>query len=485
MAIDFSQVRVLKIQNEAYRQLEYIKLGYNNYFDLGSTSQGLYREFDINVGVPTGATSYPFFGYDVNGYDKSVNSIDIMRSGASFTYGRRNDATVAYAQIYTGPLMHNKRRIVKAYVRDDKKSVIEIYDTDGTLLDSSTSVKVYVNKPYAIEHTGLFSCWEYRESDGETKFRPCIGPDQSGIFYSYKVRASENGTLLENWLPAQRKADGAIGIYDTVNHRFLQPVLTDSRYLTAGHVFDENPQWSPLVKVKQIKNANNVVLWTAAPELTSITLAGYNTSLNINSNFLYGGTVTANYSDGSTADVTLDTTFSGYDMSTAGTQTVTASYTEHGITKTATYQLTVVSGPSWNTIWEGTQTVQVIGNLISGAVNNFARTVEGTGNTPQIRVTFTMTAYDGQYATTYYYTNSSDYSTSTKPSSPYTRTISSARTTILGVGRKGSYDNKYVYLKYTYNSTDNNIQFNLTGTNSTPYGDSQASMTITKIEQYY
>lgn len=77
------------------------------------------------------------------------------------------------------------------------------------------------------------------------------------------------------------------------------------------------------------------------PVLESITLSGQTTSLNRGASFSFGGTVTAHYSNSTTANVTSQTTFSGYNMSTAGTYTVTASYTENGITKTATYSLTV------------------------------------------------------------------------------------------------------------------------------------------------
>ena len=55
-----------------------------------------------------------------------------------------------------------------------------------------------------------------------------------------------------------------------------------------------------------------------------------------------GETVTATYSDSTTATVTA--TYSGYNMSTAGTQTVTASYSEGGVDKTAQYQITVTAG---------------------------------------------------------------------------------------------------------------------------------------------
>lgn len=76
--------------------------------------------------------------------------------------------------------------------------------------------------------------------------------------------------------------------------------------------------------------------------LSSITLGGnYKTQFEVGDNFSFGGTVTANYSNSSPADVTSKATYSGYDLSTAGNQTVTVSYTENNVTKTATYNITV------------------------------------------------------------------------------------------------------------------------------------------------
>ena len=54
-----------------------------------------------------------------------------------------------------------------------------------------------------------------------------------------------------------------------------------------------------------------------------------------------GMVVTATYGDGSTADVTALATVSGYDAETIGTQTVTVTYTENGLTKTDTFTVTV------------------------------------------------------------------------------------------------------------------------------------------------
>ena len=59
---------------------------------------------------------------------------------------------------------------------------------------------------------------------------------------------------------------------------------------------------------------------------------------------LTGMTVTATYSDSSTADVTTDVTIdltAGTALDTSGTQTVTVTYTDNGIAKTATFNVTV------------------------------------------------------------------------------------------------------------------------------------------------
>ena len=97
--------------------------------------------------------------------------------------------------------------------------------------------------------------------------------------------------------------------------------------------------------------SNNVTLClvtqSTTVELRSISISGnYNTEFTVGDSFSFGGTVTANYSDSSSTDVTESATFTGYDMSTAGNQTVTVSYTEGGVTKTVTYSITVTSSSS-------------------------------------------------------------------------------------------------------------------------------------------
>ena len=74
-----------------------------------------------------------------------------------------------------------------------------------------------------------------------------------------------------------------------------------------------------------------------AVELVSIAVSGQKTTFTIGEEFEFGGSVTATYNDESTADVTSDATFTGYDMSNAGSYEVTVTYGG----KTCTYDITV------------------------------------------------------------------------------------------------------------------------------------------------
>lgn len=87
------------------------------------------------------------------------------------------------------------------------------------------------------------------------------------------------------------------------------------------------------------------VVDTTPKTLSYISISGQTASLEVDSAFSFGGTVTAHYSNNTTADVTSSATFTGYNMAVAGVYSVTVSYTE-GTTKTTEYTLTVYASGS-------------------------------------------------------------------------------------------------------------------------------------------
>lgn len=111
---------------------------------------------------------------------------------------------------------------------------------------------------------------------------------------------------------------------------------------------------------------------TPAPALANIAVSGQKTGFTVGDTFSFGGTVTATYADDSTKDVTASATFSGYDMSTAGNQTVTVSYTEGGITKTTSYGITVSAPVTGGTTVSMTMTEYVTEHVCTVSSGNNA-----------------------------------------------------------------------------------------------------------------
>jgi len=85
------------------------------------------------------------------------------------------------------------------------------------------------------------------------------------------------------------------------------------------------------------QNATQIIEPTK--ELISIAVSGQKTNFTVGDTFVFGGIVTALYSDSTSEDVTASATFSGYNMLATGSQTVTATYND----KTTTYTITVSS----------------------------------------------------------------------------------------------------------------------------------------------
>ncbi len=83
--------------------------------------------------------------------------------------------------------------------------------------------------------------------------------------------------------------------------------------------------------------------------LVSIAVSGQKTVFTVGDTFVFDGTVTASYSNGTSKKVT-PTSVSEPDMTTAGTKEVTVSYTEGEVTKTAKYDITVNAAAAASTI---------------------------------------------------------------------------------------------------------------------------------------
>ncbi len=170
-------------------------------------------------------------------------------------------------------------------------------------------------------------------------------------------------------------------------------------------ISDNNlPEGTNAVKITFSSSSNQVGITSATlslgdastttSPLDHITLSGnYPTEFTQGDTFSHEGmVVTATYEDNSTKNVTNSAEFTGYNMSTTGNQTVTVSYTENEVTKTATYDITVaeklttndfVKVTDANTLRVGDQLILVYeeGNLALGAINSGGKYYESASVT--------------------------------------------------------------------------------------------------------
>lgn len=163
------------------------------------------------------------------------------------------------------------------------------------------------------------------------------------------------------------------------------------------------------------KTCSQPITVNAAKTLSSISISGYTTSFVEGDSFSFGGTVTAHYSDSSTENVTGSSTYTGYNMTTVGNQTVTVSYTYKGTTKTQTYDVTINKGTlssiavsGQTTTYQKNNAFAFDGTCTATFANGYQKVVTptsvtspdmSTGGTKQITVSFT---YNGNTKTASY-----------------------------------------------------------------------------------
>ncbi|HMM00795.1 MAG TPA: hypothetical protein PKC96_05580 [Bacilli bacterium] len=136
--------------------------------------------------------------------------------------------------------------------------------------------------------------------------------------------------------------------------------------------------------------------------LSSISLFDMQTSFDLGDVYSFEGEVIAHYSDGSERNVTHLVTFSGYEMSEAGNQIVIVSYTEGGITRTASYNINVVDNnlPPINNELTGSYSLTT---RIGGVDTTFTISFEEEGSG-----TFVRSSANGIYTIYFTYVKTND-----------------------------------------------------------------------------
>ena len=151
----------------------------------------------------------------------------------------------------------------------------------------------------------------------------------------------------------------------------------DITYADTSSVFEFSPNTSAELSTSNTsvtityggKSCSQSITVSAAKTLSSITISGYTTSLVEGDVFSFGGIVTAHYSDSSSDNVTSGASFSGYNMTILGSQTVTVSYTYKGVTKEASYSLTIN---------QGTLSSISVSGMTTNYIKNYVFSFDGT-----------------------------------------------------------------------------------------------------------
>ena len=177
-------------------------------------------------------------------------------------------------------------------------------------------------------------------------------------------------------------------------------------------------------KSSSVSTTNSVdrVSTTPAVTLESLSVSGI-TEYYVGGTFVTP-TVKAVYSDNSEVDITSECTFSGYDMSTAGTQTVTVTWgeetTTYTITVTAVLNSIAVTTEPTKTVYNVGEELDTTGMVVTGTYSD-GTTAELTG---WYTSTVDMTTAGEKSVTVYYYDNGITFNDS------FTITVEEAAVTV-------------------------------------------------------
>lgn len=215
---------------------------------------------------------------------------------------------------------------------DNAKATISISDGDATIQFQGSNTR---NLLKYNSGSSIFSCYASGQQPVQIYSKP-VNKTLTGIMLS--------GEYPTTFFVGDEFSFGETGtvtaVYDDNSTKVVTELATFSGY-------DMNTAGTQTVTVsyteRGVTKTQTYDITVNNRALSSITLSGdYPTTFNVGDTFSHEGmTVTATYDNNTSEDVTEDATFEGYDMSTAGTQTVTVSYTKADVTKTATYEIIV------------------------------------------------------------------------------------------------------------------------------------------------
>ena len=234
--------------------------------------------------------------------------------------------------------------------------------------------------------------------------------------------------------------------------------------------------------VSKVYVGSQLVYQPGAVVLDYLDLSGQTTAYNTYDAFSFTGTALAYYTDGSYIDVTADVTVSSPDMTSAGTKTITVTYTDGVDTITATYSITV--SKAWRTLYDNSSG-KVVLKLVTKTLTKGGVPASISSHAEQIRINYTTSKDSSAYLGCTWSNGGSHAVTDTTSRTKYTRTF--------------TYDQGHdiVYVKYRSNgngSSGTNYQADgswyrnglwTSSVGAQVANSSSWSLTVYKLEEYY
>ncbi len=282
--------------------------------------------FGVNAELQEGVIAAPVISAKSTEFDESVEvSISCETEGAEIYYTLDGSDPTAASTKYEAPFTLTETTTVKAIaIKGGKASEVTEKTFTKTVF---ASLEELVTKFPAKSTTANVTV-----TLTDVRIDSILSTNQKGIFTDVK------GTLVELYANAVLPKGWEVGgtISGTIKAEWIL-------YNGVPELQKWDGGWDALTYSAPVSEA----------DLVSITLSLDKDTLYLNKEFKYNGKVTANYDDESTKDVTELASYTGYDMTTPGDQTVTVSYTEGEVTKEAQYALTVVEKvlPEYATIY--------------------------------------------------------------------------------------------------------------------------------------
>lgn len=328
----------------------------------GMTSLTVTINGKIN-GTPTAANSYKVEALDSNG---DVLASDV-KTGASIVTTSYGDTVFTIDSGLTGCTGIKVTYVTKGGGNWGVKSVSwsAEYSTggqtatlDSITLDTSDAPTTFnVGDTFSYEGLAVTANYDDGTSDiissGYTVTTPSLSSagqktvtvsyTQGGVTKSASYTITVNAVTLESIEVSDAKTAYYVGdtfVKPTVTATFSNGSTSDVTNSATFSGYNLSNAGNQTVSVSYTNGTTvntSYSITVTALAVTSIDISGYTTTFTVGDTFSYGGTVIANYNNGSSADVTASATYSGYNMSTAGNQTVTVSFGG----QSQTYQIVV------------------------------------------------------------------------------------------------------------------------------------------------